>query len=820
MKLSTDLLNQFLSKKLSAEKISETLTGHSFEVELLQQESPEFNNIVAAKVLEVKKHPNADRLRLVRLDAGSFIAGPVVCGAFNFEAGDMVVLALEGAHIPHNIHSEQHEPFTLGKAKIRGIESNGMICASFELGLSENLDEGIMLLNPSIAPGTPLSQLFSSKNKVLQAAAPANRADLHSHWGIAKELSAILDMPVKEQKSKVHLELKKDSGFKISIQQKKFCREYIGIKLSHITVEPSPKEIILLLEQAGIRPVNNVVDITNLALITYGQPLHAFDAKKIEGNIIVRDANPGETITAINHKQYKLKPGMLVIADAVKPLAIAGIIGGLGTEISNETTDIILEAANFSAENIRKTSKELGLRTEASSLFEKNLPGGLTEMAAGFAFALLKKHAGAELEALSTAGSSSEKKISIPFTIGGINKLLGTTFSKSEIIKSLRRFGITVTDKSSKTKESITAVSPWWRNDLQTMPDLAEEVLKLAGFNKIKPQPIQIIPPTNDSEKKITQEIGSNDIYNTKEYWTRLGYTEVQNYNFVSEKDIQSFGETRPHIEVSNPLSEDQRFLKRHLLIPMLKNVALNQKNFGNFKLFEIGKQYLGFENEPMLLTGILFDKTSPIEKLFASAKGDAEQYIRSLGITAVTFVPTDKSWINIMVADTIIGMVGIIDETIIKNFDIDADVAFIKLELEKLLSFNKDVLFHEINRFPKVERDISVVVDSKVTWKEIEDVIASVLGKQGSGVTEKLTSIASSNNTTIVHHTIFEAPFLATEKSTKEYHKKLENEGKKNLGIRLIFENFTRTLTEPEVTGILDKIVLKLQQETKAEIR
>jgi phenylalanyl-tRNA synthetase beta chain len=789
MKLSYNLLKEFVKIKLPPEKLGQILTEHSFEVEKIVPQAYAFSGIVAAKVLEVQKHPNADRLRVVKADIGGTVVDPVVCGAFNFGAGDMVALALPGARIAQNIHSEAHEPFILKNAKIRGIESQGMICAAFELGLAEEPGEGIMLLEKSVKPGTPLSDIFNSTDTLLETALPANRPDLYSHFGIAQEIAAVLNikMSVKENKKQ---SFKTAKGWKVEVKDKKLCPKYFGLKFSNVKITPSPKALQDVLKTVGLRPVNNVVDATNLVMLELGQPLHAFDAGKVSGNIVVRRAKKGEKFTALNHKEYNLDEDMLLISDKNKSLALAGIMGGLDSEITGNTTDIILEAANFNQFNIRQTSKRLGLKTDSGSKFEKGLHPHLVDLALLRAANLLTQLAGARPEGFAGVASPEPKPAKIRFVAADINKLLGTDFKTFEIKKFLSRFQI----NSTGTK-SMLATPPWWRTDLLSPADLAEELIKLVGYNKLSPRPITI-QPAGDGQASL-----SKDIYQTKNYWARLGYFEVQNYNFISEKDIRDFGETRPHLEIANPLSSDQRYLKRHLLIPLLKNVSLNQKNSNHFKLFEVGKQYLGFENEPLLLSSVSFSKTEPMEKLLMGAKGDILEYLQNLGIGEVGFGETGKPWLNIQAGGQTLGLVGVIEETVTKKFDIDIPIIFTKLELEKVLALKKDILYKPVSKFPGVQRDISIIVSKDVLWENVEKTV-----KPTSNLIRKIS--------------LFEAPFLAQDKTTKEYHKNLGIQGKQNLGIRLNLEAFDHTLTEAEVASILDKIVLKLRQEFKAEIR
>lgn len=787
MRVSYTLLRKFLPTKFTPDKLADLVSAHSFELEVKREHPQEYDNIVCAKVLEISKHPNADRLRLVKLDAGERgVIEPVVCGAWNFKPGDMVALALPGARIAQNIHTETHESFILNQAKIRGVESQGMICAAFELGLSRKPEEGIMLLDKSLAPGSAFAE--SLKTDVhLVANLPANRPDLHSHLGLAKEIGAILGKTIKDPSN--NFKAPKLSAFNLTIKDKRGCPKYLAIKFDGIKVAPSPNSIVSVLRELGVRPVNNVVDITNLISAEIGQPVHAFDAQKITGGLTVRRAAPREKFLALNHKEYVLDTGMLVIADQKQILALAGIMGGKSSEVGTTTTEIILEIANFEAFGIRKTAQALGLRTEASALFEKAPHPNLVEMAAVRAVELLSKYAGAKLAGAVQTNNFKPRISKIKFSVAGINRLLGSSFTRKEITAQLKRFDI-------KTNTD-TATPPWWRTDLINEPDLAEEVLKLSGYSKIRPIPFALPPIRNAKNTSLT-----DSIYTTKEFWARLGYLEAQNYNFLSAVDIEKFGASAEvHMEVLNPLSQDQKYLKRHLLIPLLKNVALNQKQRLEFSLFEVGKQYLGFEHEPLLLTSVRYNPQEAAEKLLMKAKGDIVAYFKHLGLPQPVFENKNNLWQEIRHKNIGLGLVGLVQDDIVQKFGIDSQVIFIELELEKLWPLKRDPVYQELPRHPFISRDVSIIVSSEVSWQKIEDLIRPV-------------------SDLIVEVGLFEAGFLTHDKSSQRFHEDLAKKGKKNLGIRLKFQHPKYTLKDDEITGILEQIMLKLRQDLKAEIR
>jgi phenylalanyl-tRNA synthetase beta chain len=799
MKFSYNLLAQFVKISVTPQKLGELLTAHAFEVEDIYNSAQDFEGIISAKVVDVQKHPNADRLRVVTLDSGVGQITPVVCGAFNFGVGDMVALALPGAKIAQNIHSETHEPFTLDKATIRGIQSQGMICAEFELGLTDKPGDKpeIMLLPKTLKPGTPLSLVLNQAGSdwVLNIALPSNRPDAFSHLGLAREISAILKVKVKEPKPELKTKLSKT--WKVKVLNKLLCPAYYGVKMK-VRIGPSPKFIQELLTEVGMRPINNVVDITNFVMMELGQPTHAFDSSKVKGNITVRTARANEKFLALNHKEYILHDDTLVISDDDKTLALAAIIGGKESEVADSTTEIILEVANFQGTGVRKTCKKLGIKTEGSVMWEKGIHPKLAELGLSRAIALLRQYADAQILEFAAFTTPIKKAATVKFSQDSINKLLGTDLTQSQIKSYLERYGIKV--KAGKKPANFTsATPPWWRADISNYADLAEEVLKLYGYNKVKPQPLNMVLAKQLGEG---QESGTNDQYQIKLLFSRLGYFEVQNYNFISQKDILNFGgKPEEHVQIQNPLSEDQRFLKRDPAIPLLKNICLNQNRHEKFKLFELGKKYFGYLNEPRILSLAAFSKHSEAEKMVMSMKDDVIKFLNSIGITDTTFPTSGDNNTQIQSQEKNLGSLEILKKQLLKNFDIEGSVILATLSYDAALRLKKDIMYQTISKYPEVSRDISIIVDGRITWGEIENIVRPV-------------------SDLVLEITLFEAPFLAKNESTLNYHKNLEKEGKKNLGIRLTLGSFGHTLTEPEIAGILQRIVLKLQQELKAEVR
>lgn len=816
MKISLNWISDFVkmdSAELSArdpQKLAQKIAEHCFEVEKIIHAGASgrhaFSKVFVAKVLEWKKHPNADRLRIVKLDLGKRVIEPVVCGANNFDVGDFVALALPGAKIPQNVHTGEKAAFVLEKVNIRGVESQGMVCSAFELGLAEMPEtnpEILLIDKKSALVGQPLEEHLGGASKqasaddiVLDLALPANRPDLHSHWGIAREFAGILGakpttaFTALENKYGKNPQTKSGkNALSIQIKNTNLCSYYFGAKIK-VKVGPSPKFIKDRLQAVGLRSINNVVDITNYVMYEMGQPLHAFDARVVSGKIVIRNSAAGERMISLDHKQRVLTPHMLVIADQEKPLAIAGVIGGEHSEISSTTEEIILESANFEPTQIRRTSKALNLRTDASGLWEKGLQPRQAVLGANRALELLKQYAGAEIISTSVAGKIKDQKRSIKFTADKINNILGTEFKLAYIKKMLARVGI-------KVSGAGTARIPYYRADMENYADLADEIARISGMNNIERKPLAMPRGASISDH-------SKRIYAVKDKLARFGLNEVQNYSFVSGADIKRFVPADPaaFIKVTNPLSVDQQYMNRYPLIPVLKNINHNAKYFENIELFEISKTYLGFGNEPEVLLVALYDKNSSAELLLAKIKGMVDALFAQYSSKQLLAEERAENVLSLSLDDTELGHVGMVPPQVLLNFDIDRPVAFAKLSLEKIWQFQEKKVYKPYSKFPNKVLDISVVVPKDVFWQDILEVVTDQAGKN-------LQSVE-----------LFEAPYFYPPNHMPKYQRDFAEKGLKNLAFHMVFQAENSTLKDSEILPIYAKIQEGLQAKLKAEIR
>jgi phenylalanyl-tRNA synthetase beta chain len=816
MKVSYNLLQKYINLEgRDLHTLAPAIAEHCFEVENIQKIGAAeiaFSGVFAAKVLSVEKHPNADRLQVVSLDLGKQVITPVVCGAHNFKAGDMVCLALPGAHIPQNIHSEQHESFILGSAKIRGIESQGMICSGFELGLRPTPEENpeILVLPESIPIGLDLKEYFEKQAKGIESdfmvdfALPANRPDLHSHIGIARELSGMLDIKATKkllQANEIMVDTPKlprhnatDKSLHVDIQTP-LCVAYVGVRMA-VKISATPKEILSPLKTMGHDGVNNVVDITNYVLSVCGQPLHAFDAAAIEDNqIVVRSSHPGEQLKALDGKNYTLPEDSIVIADRSKALALGGIIGGDQSKILDTTTEIIIEAALFEPAAIRKTSKKIGLRTEASGLFEKGSSPEQLAYALHLAIQLLEEYAGGRvLEVFATPLPKTEKMPAIRFTSEGLNSLIGSDFSEAQVKKTLDKLNVPVS--GSKT---LSAIAPWYRKDIEDLAGLADEVLRFSGMNLISKQPLAL-------RRNSLQYNREAEIWNAKQSSALLGYSEVQGYSFISVAEIQA-AKRNPaeYIKISNPLSSETEYLRQNLAEGLLKIVGLNAKHSDSFKLFEVGYAYFGYMQEQLLLALAIYKKQFTSERNLAELKGDVQALLKSLGLHGqVSWQPGEGNTATIFYEKQPIGAVNILstDHPLARRNDIDSEVLLCQLALDILFPLSKNEVFKQFGRFPISSLDLSIVVSENVSWSQIEEI-----ARKNGG--EFLRDIQ-----------VIDAPYFYTKNTMRQFHKNLLKEGRKNLVFRLVFAAADHTLKDSEFSGNYAKIIERLSTDLKAEIR
>jgi phenylalanyl-tRNA synthetase beta chain len=754
MKFSVEWLRELSNTKLKAPQIAELLSEHTAEAEVVGQQN--FENIIVAEVTKVEKHPNADRLRIIELTDGHKTYAPVVCGAWNFDIGAKVVLALPGAIIPHDQHDPEGKPFTLTKATIRGVESQGMICSGKELGLSDD-GQGIMLLDDSYKLGAQLT----AGEEILDVSAFANRPDLHSYLGVGRELAALtsnkLNAPLTKKLPKTSKKIR------IDIKNSSLCAHYSAITMSGVKIGPSPGFIQKRLKASGLRPINNVVDITNYVMLLTGQPLHAFDNSKVDTGIIIRNGESGEKLITLDGIERTLGKETLVIADHSKPLAIAGIIGGKDSAVTESTTDILLEAANFDAVAVRKASRRLNVRTDASSRFEKSLPISFVQVALELAASLFEQHAYAKIHDHASAGHEQEKPRIIPLNAKKVTNFLGLEIPAAEQKSILEKFGFKIAGSGI-----MKAITPAWRPDLSMWEDLAEEIVRYKGLGAVP----ETAPATTFSSRYTDPLVDFKET--TTDILTRLGLSQIYTYSFTSANDTAA-------LEVANPLNDDQKYLRTAILPNMLKVAALNSRYFDNGAYFEIGNVYRkgsgGFV-EITKLGVIAYDKK---DYSVAQVNGALLELADKLGIK-LEFTQHSPDSADIHANGKAIGTVESISHPDIK-------LVGASLDLRTLMMVSEQRQFENIPRFPSKTLDTSILVGEDTAWAEI----IKAAGKD---------------------------PLLVNLTLIDSYRGKGIPSGKKSLTIRAVYQAPDRTLTDKEADSTHQQVLTKIGQKTGATIR
>lgn len=803
MKISLNWLREFVNipKDIDAKKLAMLFTIRTAEVEGVENQAEDFEKIVVGQILEIHPHPNADKLRITKTSVGKLSKEPlqIVCGGTNLYEGQYVAVAMVGAKV--RWHGEG-EPIVLEPAKIRGEESHGMICAGEEIGVEQGEGGGerpildLSAMKPE--PGMGMAELLEKDDTILTVdnKSLTHRPDLWGHYGIAREVAAITNEKLKPLKISVKFPAKGEA-VNVEVKNAELCPRYIGIKIDGIKVEPSPTWLQKKLRAVGYRPINNIVDITNLVMAELGQPLHAFDATKIEGGIVVRTAKDGEKITTLDGIERKLSKEMLVIADHKKAVAIAGVMGGNNSEIDENSTSIILESANFHPSSVRKTSVKLGLRTEAVQRFEKSLDPHLAQTAAHRATELIleicpdAKIAGQQTD----IQNFSDKNTAVQVDLERVFSKIGVEIPVKEVIKMLEKLEFIVSETAKKT---IKVEIPTFRatKDISIEDDLVEEIARLYGYENIVP----LLP-------ELPIKLPMENRERTKKHFARqilaqgLGFDEVYNYSFYSINDIhKSLLPEELHIKVQNYLSEDQTHLRVSLMPNLLKNITNNLKHCSRFKLFEIGRTYEDlqeyFPKEEKKISGVIVQSSKDKGEVFYEAKGALEAFLKAFRIPGLEMRrgeslctyghPGRYAGYYLKKNGEEIARVFELHPLVAKNHDLDrAKVGIFEINFTKLMQVeSKEIKYKPVAKFPGITLDISILVGKKT---EIGTVHKTIQNAEKQLIKE------------ISLFDIYEGDNIPADK--------------KALAFSLLFQADDRTLTDEEARKILDKITGELQR-------
>ncbi|HBM75411.1 MAG TPA: phenylalanine--tRNA ligase subunit beta, partial [Clostridiaceae bacterium] len=698
------------------------------KVEEVIETGKEIENVVTGRIVKIEKHPNAEKLVVCQMDVGNGII-QIITGADNVREGQVVPVALHGSKLPGGVK--------IKRGKLRGLESNGMLCSAAELGLGEyvpNAAAGIYILPEDTKVGVDIKDVLNLGNAVIDFEITSNRPDCLSMIGMAREASVTFNRPLSIPEIHVKENDQNVNDFiDVEIKAKDLCRRYAVRVVKNVKIEESPDWMKERLKEAGVRPINNIVDITNYVMLEYGQPLHAFDYDKISGKkIIVRRAKDGESLKTLDGKDRELDNSMLVIADPKKPLVVAGVMGGEDSEVTEKSRNILFETANFNGTSVRLTSKKLGFRTEASSRFEKGIDPNIALDALNRAAELVVELKAGEV--VSGVVDNYDNELT-PWTVDispdRINRFLGTNIPTDKMASILERLKIDVVDKD---KDVMKAVIPTFRADIELEEDIAEEIARIYGYNNIESTRIkgEALEGGLNREQKI--EGIARDIL------TGSGLYETITYSIVSPDDFDKINipknsALRNTITILNPLGRDLSIMRTTLIPSMLEVIARNySKKIESAGFFELGRVYWPLddkisklpEEKNMLVIGMYGDCD------FYDIKGCIELLLQSLGIRKyefkresdnATFHPGKTAKLEVKRKN--IGIVGEIHPDIIERFDIPKHVYICELDFDEIVSLSElDKHFKPLPKYPSIERDMALLVDRNIMASEIEDII------------------------------------------------------------------------------------------------
>ncbi|MAL61131.1 MAG: phenylalanine--tRNA ligase subunit beta [Flavobacteriaceae bacterium] len=802
MKISYNWLKKFIKVNQSPEETGELLTDLGLEIEGIEAYTSVpggLEGIVVGHVLECIQHPNADRLKLTKVDVGNGTPLQIVCGAPNVAVGQKVPVATIGT----TLYDADKNPWTIKKGKIRGEESQGMICAEDELHIGTSHD-GIMVLDAQLKPGTLFSEVIGIENDhIFEIGLTPNRADAMSHWGVARDLRAGLlqkDISLElitPSTSSFHVN-NRSLKIDVSVENNALAPRYCGVTISNLKVEASPTWLQKRLKSIGLSPINNVVDITNYILHELGQPLHAFDASKINGGkVIVKTLPEGTLFTTLDGVERKLDKEDLMICDAEKPMCIAGVFGGMDSGVTETTTSIFLESAYFNPISVRKTAKRHGLNTDASFRFERGIDPNITEYALMVAAIMMEEIAGGEIS--SDVVDIYPKKIEdhqVFLSYENTARLIGEEIPKETIKQILTSLEIKI---NNVTETGIGITIPAYRNDVTREADVIEEVLRVYGYNRIKTSTklnASMASVKRIEDYKVQDKVGGQ--------LTALGFHEMLNNSLTNEAYYEHTQTLRPEhsVKMLNPLSKDLEILRQSMLFGGLESLAFNaNRRIENIKLFEFGKTYHQFPNNreehkhlSLIVSG---NKTTdtwafPSQKTsFFYLKGVVQSILQGLGISEYTEsdVKNDifSEGISLQKNKKLLVEFGIISKKIAKHFSIETEVLYADFHWDQVLQelTGNNVQVTNIPKFPKVKRDFALLLDDEVRFENL---------KLAALQTEK--------------HLLKEVSLFDV------YTGKNLPKGKKSYALSFTIQDENKTLTDKQI----DKIMAKLQQTFEKE--
>lgn len=801
MKYSYNWLKELSGTKKSPEQLAKLLLTHAFEVEGIERYAHHLDGVVAGRVVALEKHPNADKLRVAEVEIGKDDTRRIVCGAPNIALGQMVAVAPVGTALPGNM--------VIKEATIRGVLSMGMICSAQELGLGDD-HTGILVLPEETPVGAPFARYFALEDSLIEIKIlPDRGSDALSYEGMAREIAALDghaphfgEEGVASKKAKGIRMPAYNRVPKITISDKRSCPRYIGLAFKNVTVSESPLWLKVRLILSDLRPVNNIVDITNYLMLLTGQPLHAFDSDMLSGGIVVRHAKKNERLTLLGGAIKKLTPEDLVIADGKKALALAGVMGGKDSGITEETTNLFLEIATFDASTIRRTKAYHHLLTDASYRFERGLDPNLPERVARLAVLLLTEHSSGKYLGMRDVYPKAIKPWKIILSLKRVESVLGIEIPLFGVVRYLALLGLQVKKVADREKVEVTV--PTRRPDLRDEWNLIEEIGRMQGYDKIPAVApnFPLIPVRKDGAKHFERS--------AKEYLAQNGFDELMTYSLYGERDQSAARLPRAeHLELENPLSPEQKLLRMTLAPTMLRKVRENLRHFDHFNCFEWESVFMqGNKREPSqekksLLIAMVQRKKS--NEIFFDLKGRTLAFLEAFRIRGITFEPLPAetalpeasvlhpSRSALVLKDGVrLGVIGELHPAVARDFGIEARVALAEFDVKTLNALRADeVLFVPLQKFPLAVRDISLsfprVSGKSVTVGEVEALLADA-----------------------------GAPLLKKSELFDVY----EQGEEKSLAFHLSFGAPDRTLSSEEMDVAFDRIVASAKERFGARLR
>ena len=801
MKVSLNWLRDYVEIRMGLKELINLLTMSGLEVEEATSMGEGFEKVVVVEIQSIRKHPNADRLSLVEAKTNQETFS-IVCGATNIREGQKVPLALVGARLPNGIE--------IKRSKIRGVTSEGMLCSEIELALGQEAS-GIMILPPHVPLGVDLGEAMGSKDTILDISITPNRPDCLCVIGVAREIAALT-----HQKVKVPLLSLYDRGEEIhqktsiTILDQDLCPRYVARMIENVKIGPSPHWMSNRLEKVGIRSINNVVDVTNYVMMECGQPLHAFDFELLEkGRIVVRRAKEGEEFVTLDGVKRTLDGEMLMICDGVKPVAIAGVMGGLNSEIKEDTRRVLLESAYFNPEGNRRTSKKLGLETEAAYRFGRGIDYGGCLSAANRATQLIQELTGGKVvEGVVDVYPTPIKPSPIRLSVRKIHQVLGTEVSAEQVRNYLEDLELEV---QGEDEDVLVVTPPSFRGDLEREIDLIEEVARLDGYERI---PITIPKGPPSSEERSKEFIAERKVIDTL---INHGYHEVVTYSFTSPASWDAIGlppddPRRKHLRILNPLTEGFSVMRTTLIPGLLETAQYNisRKN-SNLKFFELKKVFIPQERERLpeeikFLVGLAMGfgrdphwAFSPRPVDFYDIKGCVEDLLDALQIKRAKFNKAeDIPYLHpgkaskVVLDQEVLGVIGEVHPQVLGHYEIHGKAYLFEMDFSKMVKWaGEERRFQSLPKFPVVYRDLSVVVDRAL---EAEKVMEAIRAFQQPFVEE------------ITLFDIYQGPPIP--------------EGKKGISYRIRYQANDRTLTDEEVNQYHEKILTRLREVFQFELR